>query len=1040
MAVYDDEKTQVSDDQLSAITGIGKGEEDQMEAAARDGAAGDRARGLGAAALEKAEQSPGLSSGFKGKGSSEVDALSKVGKRAAGTRAGGLKRFKSVFWGSPLRKGLSIAGVGGGTAGLIIGGMLFVMPMLKIPSAISSIQNTFFASSRQIGDTITERLFTQYIIKKLIPGMITERCESSNVNRKCAHPGNADTYTGKLFNAWRDGRIEQRMFETDGFEITQKNGVWHLKSNQIDEALGMFDGSEEERAEFERNLREKLTKTEVRRAINDMVNKQTGFSGRHMRQAGAVLSRKYGIPRTLFSARVQDWKDTNIADRLNSGKAILNQRVVGMYSESLALAMNCAMDRNFACLDAETDDQGFKRTKFHNELRVSAQEYAAKYGQQAFEDMLAESESIKQKGLAAHYVEKLVGQVAGTAGKATVQVGTKAIPVIGWIDLAVVLGTVFDKAPEMYPTIVYGMNSQQMVAAFGTYAVAGDEFKAGDTDLAAYGSLAQTLDATNTADGLYGAEASPALASSTGKQVDRTVRCNEGGEPGQTQEGILCPEESLMPSSAEWLSYASVGVSLLLGPTFEYMAAFWNSTVGFLLDAAGDFVGWVATTILEAIPGYDQMIERAGEIMGSIFTSFMNTLMPPLITPDSSGDRIMNTVTGGGAIVAQDTCEAMGCHAVSTEDYVVATAQQLQKEQQEFNQQSVFARMFDIEEPNSLVSKVALGTPTSVDGMTSTLASFFTNPIRYIGASLTSHNTAYAADGSVGEYIDALHLTPQGIGADEPVMTAEDYELYEEQELSCFDPNDPNMMKWWETTSKRDWPDAWDPQSLAAHAVGGFAGTGQYYYTETNPCLTLQSVASSAGCEFDEELCKLQFGAGESNTTAPPAAGGSFGTSTDMRALAQQVLDNSNITLGSAFDNPRQQMINLANGTNSANCNINPSVLNLILYIAQSHQISVSSINRYCAGIQTASGNFSFHWKDKGGHAVDINYVDGVHSTGGTSTDLALLREIAPMLPNGAQLGQVQCRPAGSITTPEGVLQFQDSCNHIHISMPVYAY
>lgn len=1039
MAVYDDEKTKVSDDQLRDITGIGRGEEDQMGAAARDGAAADRTRGLGAAALEKAEQSPGLSSGFGAKGSSEADALKQIGKKATGTRGGGMKRFKAIFWGSPLRKGLSVAGAGGGITGLIIGGALFVMPMLKIPSAISSIQNTFFASSRQIGDTITERLFTQYIIKKLIPGMITERCESSNVNRKCAHPGNADTYVGKLYNAWRDGRIEQKLFDRYGFEITQTNGRWIMRANGIETTdLGRFDGSEEQRAGFERNAIQALTRTEARVAMNTMMKETTNMEGRHMRQAGAVLSRKYGIPRTLFSARVQDWKDTNVTSRLNAGRAILNQRVVGMYSESLALAMNCAMDRNFACLDAETDDKGFKRTKFHNELRVAAQDYAAKYGQQAFDDMIAESESIKQKGLAAHYVEKLVGQVAGTAGKATVQVGTKAIPVIGWIDLAIVLGTVLDKAPEMYPAVVYGLNSQQMVAAFGTYAVAGDEFKAGDTDLAAYGSLAQTLDATNTADGLYGAEASPALAASTGKQVDRTVRCNDGGEPGETQEGILCPEESLMPSSSSWLAAADIGIDIILGPAFEYVAVAWNYTVGWVFDQAGAFVGWLAENL---IPGYDKLMEYAGETMGKMFTFFTDMLMPPLIAEDSSGDRIMNTVTAGGAIVAQDTCESMGCHAVSTEEYVVATTQQLQKEQQEFNQQSVFARMFDIEEPNSLLSKVALGTPSSTDGWISTTASFFTNPLRYIGSSFGATNNAYAASGSVGSYVDALYLTPQGIGADEPVMTCDDCEAFE-AELNCSDPNDPNRMKWWETTAKRDWPDAWDPQGTAEQILaGGFAGTGQYYYTETNPCLTFQSVASSAGCEFDEELCELQFGAGDTGATAPPAAGdGSFGTSTDMRALAQQVLDNSNITIGTAFDNPRQQMVNLANGTNTANCNISPNVLNLILYIAQNHTIYITSINRYCAGIRTASGNFSFHWKDKGGHAVDIGIVDGMSSTGGSAKDLALLREIAPMLPNGAQLGQVQCRPAGSITTPPGVLQFNDSCNHIHISMPVYAY
>lgn len=219
--------------------------------------------------------------------------------------------------------------------------------------------------------------------------------------------------------------------------------------------------------------------------------------------------------------------------------------------------------------------------------------------------------------------------------------------------------------------------------------------------------------------------------------------------------------------------------------------------------------------------------------------------------------------------------------------------------------------------------------------------------------------------------------------------------------------------------------------------------TGQYEYTTTNPCLGLKAMSCSMAGIYKDELCAdTNLEAPEENSGGgADGTGGGFGTSTDMRALAQQVLANQNITLNTGFDNPRRQMQNLAAGTNSPSCNISPRILNMILYIARTHTIYITSINRYCAGMQTASGNYSFHWKGGGGHAVDIGIVDGVKSTGGTAKDLALLREVIPLLPSGAEVGQIQCRPRGSAGPfPTGVIEFNDSCNHIHIALPVYEY
>jgi hypothetical protein len=96
-------------------------------------------------------------------------------------------------------------------------------------------------------------------------------------------------------------------------------------------------------------------------------------------------------------------------------------------------------------------------------------------------------------------------------------------------------------------------------------------------------------------------------------------------------------------------------------------------------------------------------------------------------------------------------------------------------------------------------------------------------------------------------------------------------------------------------------------------------------------------------------------------------------------------------------------------------------------------------LNRYCTGVLTASGTSSFHYRDGGGHAVDFDYVDGVRSTGWNPTDINYLKQIMTRLPGGSALGQADCRANHkvSFTTPSGVSQLADTCDHNHIQVPV---
>lgn len=153
-------------------------------------------------------------------------------------------------------------------------------------------------------------------------------------------------------------------------------------------------------------------------------------------------------------------------------------------------------------------------------------------------------------------------------------------------------------------------------------------------------------------------------------------------------------------------------------------------------------------------------------------------------------------------------------------------------------------------------------------------------------------------------------------------------------------------------------------------------------------------------------------------------------TKAEAQQIARRILDSGKVTIVSKY---QSQIQNIASGDFS--CNVNPTILQLIQAMSEKHTIRITSINRMCTNTLTASGTGSYHYREGGGHAVDIDMVDGVGSTGGTSKDIELLNDIANLLPSGSAVGQSGCRST-RVPLPEGVTEIADSCNHIHIQVP----
>lgn len=202
------------------------------------------------------------------------------------------------------------------------------------------------------------------------------------------------------------------------------------------------------------------------------------------------------------------------------------------------------------------------------------------------------------------------------------------------------------------------------------------------------------------------------------------------------------------------------------------------------------------------------------------------------------------------------------------------------------------------------------------------------------------------------------------------------------------------------------------------------------YQTRAFRIYTLDKVVNDASEPGEEDGATIVGSAPSSGQPSGGTTGGGL-ASGSAKELAQQIISSGKVTGDSRYIN---QIKAYANGDTS--CHLNPTILSLIATIMQKHTIYISSINRYCTGTLTASGTASYHYTQQGGHAVDIATVDGVASSGATQKDITLLNEIMPSLPSGSGIGQSNCRST-PLTLGSGVREFFDSCNHIHIQVPI---
>lgn len=835
---------------------ISPDEEKEMENAAYSGAASDIAarEGLSGDDLKTAEENP-TSTPAKAAADPKENYKAGFGYREEGKpkkskkKGNFFKRNQKWFIGG---------GIGSGIAGIGLG-LILLLP-LKVQHIANNLQSHFFASSEQATQNMTDKLFTQYLVKKVMPDMYKNRCTTTRASKSCVSVTPGDGPIARLYNAWRDKNFEGKLAENQGLEIRREGTKFYLKSHYLSDQVDLGNYDPKNPRAFEQTAFASMDKADVRREARRAFENET-FAKRIMYhyKVGHLLERKYGVKRCLVACKTRDQRQDRTELRKLRWKAYFIDRIVTPRNEMLSLAMKCAVG-GFSCTDpGSAEEDGERTSEIERETRARISELSANSDldtQEQVKQLEDEANSIREKGLANHIIAKLTNQLVA-------DVTTKAVPIVGWVQLAAQFDKSLESLGPALRKLNYVINSQTMVTMYMMYRTNADEIKTGEADAADVGIVADSLGSdAGTDQGGASAEAAPIYQDIMGVSPVKTAsifsafspkanamsayKCNDGS----TIASGVCPELALnsvsfLTNSASTISklYSSLeSVPIVAGLSPSQAASMWLQTGGKLYDLAGGLMNHITDGLIAAAthtpiigslisPGIDLIKNKFDALITVLSTWFAKLFINDILGASPSGGRNFE-IAAGGADVAGNSYAHYGLGGHRITDTAAAEIRTAMKEQEkeDFIHESTFARMFDTSSQYSLVSKVALALPSSSASVTMrSMASSLLNPFGTIATSYRPAQKAQAASTK-----DPFGVTQYGYSPNDEVFTAGDLQTY----WDTHDCSNPDRAKLWgdaETGNVN--PDTNMPENDL-----------------TNGCQLISTAVQMSGAMFDDSL------------------------------------------------------------------------------------------------------------------------------------------------------------------------------------------
>jgi hypothetical protein len=500
----------------------------------------------------------------------------------------------------------------------------------------------------------------------------------------------------------------------------------------------------------------------------------------------------------------------------------------------------------------------------------------------------------------------------------------------------------------------------------------------------------------------------------------------------------------------EWANSSLVGGGLIADAACSPIGQGAQILAGVALSL-GSVWGEIASggTLTPAIAGIWTAKQGASFTVSAVAMHFLQSF---IVNSQTSGKLAKDAFSGplGGNLLAYGAREMANIGARSQGAIPLAgstsalLAEQNQKaDEQQFRSESFITRTFDVNDSRSLTGKLATTvSPDYATNVTSAAQGFGS-----IGKNLLSNLASIFVPRSQAaeqrydwgfpeysippELLDDPELASPPGNADKVAVLLDSPSgqgLIDKAKVCFGDEVSKDSGAW-------DVQHTSDPNPNSEEFIGascGDLGDGNWrkmimFVFDTT---TAQAMACYLG---DNESCTI-LGFGSSNSSNDGASNPAI-ISGEPRELAKALIDSGRLT-----DEDGRYMAQIqavANGNSS--CNINPDILKMLygVVVEEKHSVKMSSLNRYCTGVLTDSGPASYHYREGGGHAVDVVAFDdaGVNGTHEAST-LGYLNAAIKYLPANTGIGQVESCGSG-FKIPSDDYPVPDACTHEHIQVPV---
>ncbi|HUP26592.1 MAG TPA: hypothetical protein VM124_03040 [Candidatus Limnocylindrales bacterium] len=738
-----------------------------------------------------------------------------------------------------------IGGAAGGTIITVVIGFMLMLP-LKINNLVENLQTRFFGTSQSAVERRTERLFSDYIKKKVLPGL-GPNCPKTKVSKSCALVDGSSGKLANLYNGWRDANLEGRLAEKYGIEFELKgNTTYIMKIDKIETDITKLKTGEV----VELRDIDGVGRSEVRAKWMAAIENEARFTRVLYRfKVGRLLERKYGVKRCMFACERRDgfanWK----GNEARAAKVMLAERVLTPRSDYLGLLFECVIAGGCDANDTNGKD-GEKRDKFQKRLDEKIAQYGRSFGskqagEEAIEKLIKESDKYLAGGFRKYLVEKVFKEASA---KSINQAADKALPVIGWINTVANLTVQAKSLGSKYRRWVYMTNATAMVGLYMMDRSLADETKSGDVDVALLGSAINMLgaDASDNHKGqpaevsplygnLFGEDPNPqsaisdwvnpvASAQSTDDPELTGYTCDNGKPPEAGK--LICKEESLTSHNA--ITDFSEAFSQPPLNSLTYLAEAWHGTLGVIVNFVANLGGAALNFALEHTPGYPQ----AAELVGRLITPFMQAVADHLIPDpfsDMSGARRVNMDIGGADVAGNYFAHyGLGGKLITPSEQAAILDGQSEMARIRLSQRPVLARLLDTEEPRSLISQVAVALPTNLSSASMALTRL-TNPLtasfKILGSVMAGKRVL--AQATITN--DPFGISQYGYPLNDSALTA-DPEQYTEEYCKNKDTD-------WVENAQFENPD-----------------TAVQEHTVTNPCRLESAAITSAGALFTDSV------------------------------------------------------------------------------------------------------------------------------------------------------------------------------------------